>query len=1337
IEGSTLPQRSVVDNFTNNVVVEYVFNGAYISQQIIENTRYDLLNIEGFTKMTDVGKPAMPMHNDLIAVPSNAIASISVVDADYIEYDDYYIHPALEPALDEEGAPEPTFIIDKVTYSTNAYYPENIVEITETPQIRGINIVNTQICPVQFNPVTHKIRVYSRIKFRVEFSGLAQSFNDIALMNSFHFTSMLKNVVLNAQSIPQGVNTLNNLSGAKDYIIITSSDYLAAADSLLKWKQQLGYDVHLISKPFWTSQEIRDTIYNCYMSWIPRPDYFVIIGDHDDVPATLRYTGANPPEEYPTDLYYACMDGSVDYFPDMARGRISISSAAEAMTVVQKIINYEKNPVTDPSFYTKGLNCAQYQDDNNDSYADRRFTHTSEEIRDYLMGQGYQINRIYYTDYNVNPVFYNNGHYSTGDSIPIELLKPGFSWNGSSSVITATIDSGRFYVLHRDHGYVGGSGWAHPYYVKNNINNLNNGVKLPVVFSINCHTGEFSLTECFAEKFLRKANGGAVGVLAASFASYSGYNDGLTVGFFDAIWSNPGLVPEFGSGGANNPSVSSHTDIYRMGDVMDHGLIRMVQTWRSSRYQFELYHYFGDPAMEIRTTTPMSITAVHADTLPAGSTYISISNSTCPDALATLCYDGDLVGKTQLINGTGVIVCQPLLDTNKIAILTLSKHNYIPYIADIVIINGGEPLNNDPCDALPLPVNKYCDPVIGNTAGATTSSGTTICGNVNMNDVWFSAIVPQSGQMIIEGFEVNGGFSDGTMEVYKGNCINRIYLACDDTSGINDMPMIELYQLVPGDTILVRFWNDTSETPGFFGICAYEPAPAEYAILPYFTGFENGLDMHWDTTSSVGNGRIRIDSIYQPWRGNFHLLMDVDTAGTYSINAASLYLDLYGTSNVQLSFWWKEFNDESNSYDGVYFSDDGGQNFVKVFDLTGDYQEYAQFILDVDQLAAIHGLNFSSSFVIKFQQYDNWYMTSDGFAIDNVQVIDLDVSLDYATLPYSTGFESGLDTHWSATSELYNGRIRISPYNAPFADSLLLAMDVKFSDYNYNRNETRLHLDLDSENVVLFTAWFKEFGDESHEEDGIFFSDDGGKHFTKALGLSGNISNWTKLYLDVKRITDSLGLSLTNEFVVKFQQYDNGAIGADGFAFDNIEITRDSLLAKILVVPDTLFFSTDTATIQIDTAIVYNIGSDTLEVQLGSIPNSRYTIVPMDFNVLPGDSQLVVITFTPNEVRDYRGNTIFFANAFPNTDTLYLDGKGTSPPYGYIISNFDTIYFDTIALNNTQTKLLEVSNTGTGTTNIIDIQVPVGFSIYGDTSFSMLPGGSKIVFVRFTPQLPI
>ncbi|MCK5740737.1 MAG: hypothetical protein KAH48_00855, partial [Chlorobi bacterium] len=246
----------------------------------------------------------------------------------------------------------------------------------------------------------------------------------------------------------------------------------------------------------------------------------------------------------------------------------------------------------------------------------------------------------------------------------------------------------RFMVFHRDHGYQGGSGWAEPYFSNSswaqNVQNLSNGDLLPVVFSINCHTGEFTLPECFSETFLRHSTGGAVGVFAASYYSLSGYNDALSLGFIDAIWSDPGLTGVFGTGGNPNPTLSEHTDIFAMGDVLNQGKIRMAETWSAwpgwQEYQFKLFHYFGDPAMKIWTSNPTEITANHANSVKIGATTLVISSSNCSDALAVVSIDGQMLGKTTLSGGSGTISFEMIQEN---AVLTISKHNYRPYISNI------------------------------------------------------------------------------------------------------------------------------------------------------------------------------------------------------------------------------------------------------------------------------------------------------------------------------------------------------------------------------------------------------------------------------------------------------------------------------------------------------------------------------------------------------------------------------------------------------------------------------------------------------------------------------
>lgn len=161
-----------------------------------------------------------------------------------------------------------------------------------------------------------------------------------------------------------------------------------------------------------------------------------------------------------------------------------------------------------------------------------------------------------------------------------------------------------------------------------------------------------------------------------------------------------------------------------------------------------------------------------------------------------------------------------------------------------------------------------------------------------------------------------------------------------------------------------------------------------YASLPYSTGFEAAtLDANW-TTAVTANGRVRLLTTNTP-RGTRHLVMDDATSGGYSQTEARMGLNLAGQTQVNLSFWWKDFGDETQTQDGIYFSNNGGTSYTKVYSLTpASFSDntYRQVTLDLDALAATAGLTLTSTFVVKFQQYDDYPITTDGMAFDDVSV---------------------------------------------------------------------------------------------------------------------------------------------------------------------------------------------------------------------------------------------------------------------------------------------------------------------------------------------------------------
>ena len=210
-------------------------------------------------------------------------------------------------------------------------------------------------------------------------------------------------------------------------------------------------------------------------------------------------------------------------------------------------------------------------------------------------------------------------------------------------------------------------------------------------------------------------------------------------------------------------------------------------------------------------------------------------------------------------------------------------------------------------------------------------------------------------------------------------------------------------------------------------ITVSDPPATPFATLPYATGFESGtLDQYWFTQSNNSEGRILITSANSPI-GSYHLTMDDNlNGGAYAQNEAWLRLNLAGNGNVDLTFFWKEFGDENHAQDGVYFSDNDGASFVKVYDLINGSTTYQEIALDVDALASANGLSLTSTFVVKFQQYDNYSIATDGFAFDNVSVVNSDTppiaeftaDVTSGTVPLTVNFSdasTGGATSWSWT----------------------------------------------------------------------------------------------------------------------------------------------------------------------------------------------------------------------------------------------------------------------------------------------------------------------------------
>ena len=453
---------------------------------------------------------------------------------------------------------------------------------------------------------------------------------------------------------------------------------------------------------------------------------------------------------------------------------------------------------------------------------------------------------------------------------------------------------------------------------------------------------------------------------------------------------------------------------------------------------------------------------------------------------------------------------------------------------------------------------------------------------------------------------------------------------------------------------------------------------AVYAQIPYSTSFESGLDQHWTTDSDNSNGRVQVTGDNTPNTGAQHLTMDAITSGTFATNNADLYLDLSGETDVELRFFWKEFGDEDHTQDGVFLSDDGGANFTKVFNLTGGSTTYSEKVLDISALAAANSLSLTSNFVIRFQQYDNYPIATDGFAFDDVSVA---VKVDYSPLPYSTSFESGLDIYWGTGSDNSNGRVQVTTANVPQTGSQHLTMDV-ITNGTYATNYADLRLNLNGQTDVDLSFYWKEFGDETNVEDGVFFSDNGGASFTKVYNLQDGTSTYALQNLDVDALAAANSLNLTSNFVIRFQQYDNYAIATDGFAFDDINVTSGAVYTPIPYTMDfesglDQYWDTDSdnsnGRVQITTANVPQSGTQHLTMDV--ITNGTYATNTADLRVDLAGETGVELRFWWKEFGDETNveDGVFFSDNGGATFTKVANLQDGTTTYAQQILDVDAL----------------------------------------------------------------
>lgn len=730
-----------------NVLISYTLSG--FSSLLIEDS--GIPGINGFGYINEPGKPMLPMRTELVALPLSGIYSFKCTVVDSIVLKGVSIPFSSGPQIINKELNHYVEIEHDARYQS--FYPDEIGEIQKVIQFCGHSIAQLRFTPFRYNAPGKELIIYTHVQFQFAFHKEAQYIDQANA--SERFKRLYPKLVLNRETILEQLTAVTETGSDStiNYIILTTGEFEGAAQRLAGLKEQLGQAVRIIINDNWSAELIKTTVYGIYHSCSPSPQYLLILGDHEFLPGEFHsYMMVG---DFATDLYYACMDGPDDYFPDMGMGRISVKTPEQAHHVIDKIEYYEFFPDMDSSFYSTAMFAAYFQDGNYDTYADRRFAQTAEELYQYLLStQNMDPGRVYYTQFSRDPQYWENSIFSAGEPIPDELKKPAFPWDGWTWDIEDRLNEGCVTGMYIGHGNVGG--WANPSFSQNDIRNLQNPGNYPLIFSMACETGVYWDHECFCETFLLEEDKGSIGAVGASSGSFIGHNEALAMGLIDAIWSDPGFIPDFtGSLGIQNPVCSQHGNLSRLGDILIQGMTRMLELWGDpwghEEYMFQIMHLFGDPALQLRTRVPYQIVAGHDTLIPNGSGYFTISNCNTDSSLATLVSNGKMIGKAITQNGGGIIPYEEFAGDR--AILTISKENHRPWIDTISATPTGK---GDPVETGTMELQFIIRP---NPARNKLIVETGMPGIISLTDIHGKKLLKTSilAKMIINAAEMKNG----------------------------------------------------------------------------------------------------------------------------------------------------------------------------------------------------------------------------------------------------------------------------------------------------------------------------------------------------------------------------------------------------------------------------------------------------------------------------------------------------------------------------------------------------------------------------------------------------
>lgn len=580
--------------------------------------------------LIEKGEPEIPYYTQNIQIPSDANMAIKVMDITYDEVKVSKILPSKGNLLRRQIDDDISYVYNK-TYLENSFYKDSIAYINEPFIFRDVRGVTISMFPFQYNPISGILRVVKTAKIVVYPDG--ESKTNLQKRNqkplTAQFDNIYKRVFINYE--PQRYNAV--LDGEK-MVVITHPNFTQIVQPLVDWKNQKGIKTSLyeygngsVGSSLTSMKSFIQKMYDD-----SNTTYFLLVGDFEKIPSPMKtYATIGGSETVPADPSMMKLNGT-DNYADAFLGRLSVQTESDAKIVVEKLLAYEKNPDSSGVWYKKAVGIASSEGKPTDiSWV--------QDMRKALLAYNY---------------------------VSVDSIYQGKS--PSVTKFTDFINDGRGWVNFMGHGNVTGFGFSSGFWYKSShVNNLINGSMLPVIISVACSNGQFNGKNCFAEKWLKHPNGGAIAFLGSSPLQ---------------DWKPPQ------DGQKEMVRLLSLDEYISLGAIIYNGEAKMVEVKGDKADKtFNTWTLFGDPSMMVYTDKPQILNVKVPTSIGKTDSEIHVDFGESIDGRVALYNKENGLLSTQMIKGDSTAVLPiPTTDVSEI-IITVTGRNKVPF-SKVINIEG-------------------------------------------------------------------------------------------------------------------------------------------------------------------------------------------------------------------------------------------------------------------------------------------------------------------------------------------------------------------------------------------------------------------------------------------------------------------------------------------------------------------------------------------------------------------------------------------------------------------------------------------------------------------------